>query len=145
MAARPNQLIDGWGRAHNNLRISVTDRCNIRCVYCMPEEVRFQPESGPADVRGNRAGRAGCGDAGNRQGATDGRRAAGSPRLAEAGREAGGDRGLDDVGLTTNGMLLAPVAKTLRRAGLKRINVSLDTLDAARFERADAAARGSNR
>src|SRR5215475_8305319 len=38
-----NQLIDSFGRIHNNLRISVTDRCNIRCVYCMPESVQFLP------------------------------------------------------------------------------------------------------
>ena len=42
---RPNQLVDSWGRPHNNLRISVTDRCNIRCVYCMPEKVKFQPRA----------------------------------------------------------------------------------------------------
>jgi cyclic pyranopterin phosphate synthase len=39
----PDRLIDSFGRVHNNLRISVTDRCNIRCVYCMPETVTFLP------------------------------------------------------------------------------------------------------
>ena len=39
-------LVDSFGRVHNNLRISVTDRCNLRCVYCMPEEVEFLPKQG---------------------------------------------------------------------------------------------------
>src|SRR5260370_42132961 len=43
MTTTANRLIDTFGRVHNNLRISVTDRCNIRCVYCMPEEVTFLP------------------------------------------------------------------------------------------------------
>src|SRR5206468_4701615 len=41
----PERLIDRFGRVHNNLRISITDRCNFRCVYCMPEEATFQPRS----------------------------------------------------------------------------------------------------
>src|ERR1700674_469093 len=45
MTSRPNALVDSWGRPHNNLRISVTDRCNIRCVYCMPEQVQFLPRA----------------------------------------------------------------------------------------------------
>ena len=43
MTPRDDRLIDSFGRVHNNLRISVTDRCNIRCVYCMPETVEFLP------------------------------------------------------------------------------------------------------
>src|SRR5947209_17213338 len=43
MTQNPNRLIDSFGRVHNNLRISVTDRCNIRCTYCMPESVQFLP------------------------------------------------------------------------------------------------------
>src|SRR3954451_1651833 len=43
MTPTPDRLIDSFGRVHNNLRISVTDRCNIRCVYCMPESVEFLP------------------------------------------------------------------------------------------------------
>ena len=45
MTSRPDRLVDSWGRHHNNLRISVTDRCNIRCVYCMPAQVQFLPRS----------------------------------------------------------------------------------------------------
>ena len=45
MTPTPDRLIDSFGRPHNNLRISVTDRCNIRCVYCMPEQVEFLPRT----------------------------------------------------------------------------------------------------
>src|SRR5947199_585255 len=45
MPATTDRLIDSFGRVHNNLRISVTDRCNIRCVYCMPETVQFLPRA----------------------------------------------------------------------------------------------------
>ena len=45
MTSQPDRLIDSFGRPHNNLRISVTDRCNIRCVYCMPEQVEFLPRA----------------------------------------------------------------------------------------------------
>ena len=45
MTAQQKPLIDSYGRVHNNLRISVTDRCNIRCVYCMPENVTFLPRA----------------------------------------------------------------------------------------------------
>ena len=48
-----NPLIDTFGRVHNNLRISVTDRCNLRCVYCMPDEVVFQDKSELLSLRGN--------------------------------------------------------------------------------------------
>src|SRR3989440_11203690 len=45
MTSEPDRLVDSYGRPHNNLRISVTDRCNIRCVYCMPETVEFLPRA----------------------------------------------------------------------------------------------------
>src|SRR5579864_8563301 len=45
MTFQPDRLVDTFGRPHNNLRISVTDRCNIRCVYCMPEQVEFLPRA----------------------------------------------------------------------------------------------------
>ena len=63
MTAPTDRLIDRFGRVHNNLRISVTDRCNIRCIYCMPEVVQFLPRSGAAELRGDRAVRPGRGRA----------------------------------------------------------------------------------
>jgi GTP 3',8-cyclase len=133
-ALSPNQLGDAFGRPLRDLRISVTDRCNFRCPYCMPaelygEEYKFLPRSeilsfeeierlagifmdlGVAKIRltgGEPLVRAHL------------------PALVE--RIAALDPGVD-LTLTTNGALLAPVADDLRKAGLKRITVSLDTLD----------------
>lgn len=128
------RLIDGFGRPHNNLRISVTDRCNLRCVYCMPESVTFLPRqdllSFEEIVRLVRVG------------ATLGidkiRLTGGEPLvrrdLARLVGMIAEVPGIKDIGLTTNGILLAPIARELWDAGLRRINISLDTMDPARFE-----------
>lgn len=135
MTASRRQLIDTFGRIHNNLRVSVTDRCNIRCVYCMPERVEFMAReqllSFEEIARFVRIA------------ATLGidkiRLTGGEPLvrkdLDELVHKLVGIEGIVDVGLTTNGILLAPVAQKLWDAGLRRINVSLDTLDADRFKR----------
>jgi GTP 3',8-cyclase len=128
-----NQLIDTFGRVHNNLRISVTDRCNLRCTYCMPEEVTFMDraelltfEEITAFVR--IAAPLGVDKIRLTGGEPLLRREL--PRLVAMLRDVGGIR---DIGLTTNGMLLGAQAQALYDAGLRRINISLDTLDPARF------------
>ncbi|MDR3623307.1 MAG: GTP 3',8-cyclase MoaA [Paludisphaera borealis] len=129
------QLIDSFGRIHNNLRISVTDRCNIRCVYCMPEKVEFLPReqllSYEEIVRFVRVAVP--------LGIDKIRLTGGEPLLRKdvdvLVRKLVEIEGIVDVGLTTNGMLLAPVAQRLWDSGLRRINVSLDTLDPDRFLR----------
>jgi GTP 3',8-cyclase len=135
MTTKPSLLVDSWGRAHNNLRISVTDRCNIRCVYCMPEEVRFQPREALLTFEEiERVVRVAVPLGIDKVRLTGGeplvRRDL--PKLVE---KLVPIPGLADVGLTTNGILLARLAQTLRNAGLKRINISIDTLDPVRFER----------
>jgi GTP 3',8-cyclase len=135
MTPRPNQLLDSYGRPHNNLRISVTDRCNIRCVYCMPEDVRFQPRSALLTFEEiERVARVAVTLGFDKVRLTGGeplvRRDL--PALVE---KLVGIPGLHDVGLTTNGILLAPMARALRDSGLKRINISIDTLEPERFER----------
>ena len=135
MTSNPNRLVDSWGRPHNNLRISVTDRCNIRCVYCMPEEVRFQPRSALLTFEEiERVVRVAV-----PLGIDKVRLTGGEPLvrrdLTTLVQKLLAIPGLEDVGLTTNGILLAPLAEALRDSGLKRINISLDTLDPARFER----------
>ena len=129
-------IVDGFGRVHSALRISVTDRCNIRCFYCMPNEsVKFLP---------------------SRQILTFEEIEEFVEILAELGvnklRITGGEPlvrsqlykliqklvavpGIDDVALTTNGMLLAEQAKSLYDAGLMRLNVSLDTLQETVFQK----------
>jgi cyclic pyranopterin phosphate synthase len=127
------QLVDSFGRRHNNLRISVTDRCNIRCVYCMPEQVEFLPRaqllSFEEIVRLVRIAVP--------LGIDKVRLTGGEPLvrrdLPTLIEKLASIPGLKDVGLTTNGILLAPVARILRAAGLERINISLDTMDPGRF------------
>lgn len=126
---------DDFGRAINYLRVSVTDRCNLRCVYCMPSEgiekhvhsdilryeqlaliVRAAAELGICKVR-----------------------ITGGEPLARLGlvdfvRMIASTPGIDDLSMTTNGTLLARHAAALADAGLQRVNVSLDSLRAGRFQ-----------
>ncbi|MFO0956681.1 MAG: GTP 3',8-cyclase MoaA [Isosphaeraceae bacterium] len=128
-------LIDSFGRIHNNLRISVTDRCNIRCVYCMPESVAFLPRSELLTFEEiERFVRAVV-----PLGIDKVRLTGGEPLvrrdLTSLIARLAAVSGIRDVGLTTNGILLEPMARPLWEAGLRRINISLDTMDPARFER----------
>jgi cyclic pyranopterin phosphate synthase len=128
-----SQLLDTFGRVHNNLRISVTDRCNLRCTYCMPEEVVFLDKAELLTfeeiVRFVRIAAP--------LGIDKVRLTGGEPlmrrELTRLVRMLAGVEGLKDIGLTTNGILLAEQAQALFDAGLRRINISLDTLDPERF------------
>jgi cyclic pyranopterin phosphate synthase len=128
------RLVDGYGRRLDYLRLSITDRCNLRCYYCMPEAgVAPRPH---ADILTYeellRVARAGVA-----LGIRHIRVTGGEPLVrrdvvgfcGELARQAGGC----DLSLTTNGTLLGPLAGDLRRAGVRRVNISLDTLDAARY------------
>jgi GTP 3',8-cyclase len=127
-------LVDRYGRVHEDLRISVTDRCNLRCVYCMSEEgMTFLPRSELLSfdeiVRVATVAHA--------LGVTAIRLTGGEP-LVRKGLATLiaqlSDIGFDDLALTTNGMQLATQATKLADAGLKRVNVSCDSLRAGRFE-----------
>lgn len=122
-------LVDGFGRVHSDLRISVTDRCNIRCFYCMPaENVRFRPRdellSFEEIARFVRVT--------VRLGINKVRLTGGEPLVRQDLHKLvallAGIPGIADLALTTNGMLLAEQAHALRQAGLRRLNISLDTL-----------------
>jgi cyclic pyranopterin phosphate synthase len=134
MSSFSGQLIDSFGRVHNNLRISVTDRCNIRCVYCMPESVTFLPRASllcfEEIVRFVKVA--------TTLGIDKIRLTGGEPLvrrdLPKLVAMIAAVRGIKDIGLTTNGILLATMAKELWDAGLRRINVSLDTMDPAKFK-----------
>jgi len=126
-------LIDGFGRIHNNLRISVTDRCNLRCTYCMPEDVTFRDKSELLSFEEiahfvNVAAPLGIDKI---------RLTGGEPLmrrdLPTLVRLIAAIPGIRDIGLTTNGLMLKDQARPLFDAGLHRLNVSLDTLDAGRF------------
>jgi len=127
-------LVDGFGRIHDNLRISVTDRCNIRCFYCMPEnEVRFVDRREILDFEEiERFARVAAAE-----GIRKVRVTGGEPLLRRnlpflIGRLAA-IPGIDDLALTTNGVLLEEMAEPLYAAGLRRLNVHIDTLDRERF------------
>ncbi len=127
-------LVDGFGRLHDNLRISVTDRCNIRCFYCMPEsDVKFGPREEVLTFEEiERFVRVAA-----RLGVRKLRLTGGEPLLrrdlAHLVRSLSAVPGIEDIALTTNGVLLAAQAAELYDAGLRRINVHLDTLDRDRF------------
>ncbi len=132
----PFTLVDLQARDVRYLRVSLTDRCNFRCTYCMPAEgvdvvdrpslLRFEEIVRLVRVfvsMGVRRVRLTGGEPLTRRGVVDlVRRIAAVP-------------GVEDLAMTTNGFLLPTLAKPLRDAGLQRLNLSLDTLDAARFAR----------
>ncbi len=128
-------LVDRFGRVHRDMRLSVTDRCNFRCVHCLPEEgVTFLPRS---EVLGfDEIVRAA--DVARSLGITSIRITGGEPLLRHGlpdlvGRLAA--LGFEDLSLTTNGTELARLAPALAAAGLDRVNVSCDSLRPARFAR----------
>lgn len=129
-------LIDKFGRVHDYVRVSVTDRCNLRCTYCMPacgmnfapshhlltfeeieETVRVLAEMGVTKVR------------------LTGGEPLTRPGLERLIARLNDIPGIRDISLTTNGILLAKQAPALRKAGLKRLNISLDSLRPERFAR----------
>ncbi|HET6184254.1 MAG TPA: GTP 3',8-cyclase MoaA [Acetobacteraceae bacterium] len=128
-------MIDPFGRSITYLRVSVTDRCDLRCVYCMAEEMTFLPKRdlltleelervSAAFIRlGTRKIRLTGGEPLVRRNVTR--------LIGRLGARLG--QGLDELTLTTNGTQLAEHAPALRAAGVRRINVSLDTLDPAKF------------
>lgn len=131
--ATSGALVDRYGRVHDDLRISVTDRCNLRCVYCMPEEGmtflgRAQLLSFDEIERVARVARG--------LGVRAIRLTGGEPlvRQGVVGLVARLQRlGFDDIALTTNGTRLAALAPALAAAGLNRVNISCDSLRAERF------------
>jgi cyclic pyranopterin phosphate synthase len=128
-------LVDRFGRTVSYLRISVTDRCDFRCVYCMAEEMSFLPKREVLSFEEIET----IAGAFVARGTTKLRLTGGEPLvrrdIMDLVRTLGGHlgKGLDELTLTTNGSQLAKHAEALARAGVRRINVSLDTLDAERF------------
>jgi cyclic pyranopterin phosphate synthase len=128
-------LIDPFGRHVTYLRLSVTDRCDLRCTYCMPERMEFLPK--PQVLSLEELERLGA--AFIRRGVRRIRLTGGEPLVRRGilelvralGRRVGA--GLDELTLTTNGTQLARYAAELKAAGVQRVNVSLDSLSPERF------------
>ena len=132
-------LIDPFGRAITYLRVSVTDRCDLRCVYCMAEDMTFLPRADILSLEElERLAGAFIGLGVRRLRITGGEplvRRDVLTLIARLGARLGPAGGLDELTLTTNGTQLARFAPDLAAAGVRRVNVSLDTLDADRFAR----------
>ncbi len=127
---------DQYGRPLTDLRVSLTDRCNLRCVYCMPEDgIDFRP---PAELLQDDE-LVMLVEIAAELGVTKVRLTGGEPtvrpRIVDLVRRIGTIPGITDLAMTTNGILLDALARPLAEAGLTRVNVSLDTLDPVKFER----------
>ncbi|MDA0764398.1 MAG: GTP 3',8-cyclase MoaA [Proteobacteria bacterium] len=131
-----NKLIDPFGREINYLRVSVTDRCDFRCTYCMSEDMQFLPKKDVLSLEeieeicksfmklGTRKIRLTGGEPLVRKGIMQ--------VINNLGKEVG--KGLDELTITTNGSQLETKAEELFKAGVRRINVSLDHLDPIKFK-----------
>jgi GTP 3',8-cyclase len=128
-------LLDRFGRKATDLRISVTDRCNYRCVYCMPARVQWLPKAQilsfeEIEILARMFAR---------EGVTKLRLTGGEPlvrrELPRLVERLATIKGIEDISLTTNGYYLKEHARALYDAGIRRINISLDSLQPDRFER----------
>ena len=127
-------LLDSYGRIHTNLRISITDVCNFRCIYCMPEDMVFMPDSALMTYDEIlRFTRIFVGLGVNKLRITGGEPLV-RPGVSHLIKQFAQIGALKDISLTTNGIGLITQAQALYDAGLRRINVSLDTLNEEKFE-----------
>jgi len=128
------QLIDRFGRKVDYLRISITDRCDFRCVYCMAEDMTFLPRAQVLTLEEIYFLAKAFAELGVKK-----IRVTGGEPLVRKGalgllEDIGKIESLDELVITTNGSHLASMATSLKKAGVKRINISLDTLDADKFK-----------
>ena len=134
-AVHQPRLVDRFERHVDYVRLSVTDRCDFRCVYCMSEDMTFLPRAQVLTLEEL----ARLGRTFSELGMKKIRLTGGEPLVRNnilwLVERLGALPGLDELTLTTNGSQLTRMAKDLRAAGMQRINVSLDSLDAGRFKR----------
>jgi len=127
-------LVDTYGRLHDNLRISVTDRCNIRCFYCMPETgVQFGPREEVLTYEEIERFVRVAASLGVRKLRLTGGEPLVRKNLPDLIARLLQIDGIEDLALTTNAVLLEQQARDLYNAGLRRLNIHLDTLDRERF------------
>jgi cyclic pyranopterin phosphate synthase len=127
-------ISDRFGRHINYLRISLTDKCNLRCVYCMPEDMTFRPRQElMQDDELLRLGRIFA-----ELGMVKFRLTGGEPtvraNVVQIVRELAALPGIETMAMTTNGLLLEELAVPLAQAGLQRVNISIDTLNPQKFK-----------
>jgi cyclic pyranopterin phosphate synthase len=126
---------DRFGRKIHYLRISLTDHCNLRCVYCMPEQMTFRPTAEMMQDDEVLTLTRLFADLGFSKVRLTGGEPSMRANIVGIVRGIVATPGIRSVSMTTNGILLAKLAKPLAGAGLERVNVSLDTLDPAKFHR----------
>jgi len=127
--------LDRFGREINYLRISLTDRCNLRCIYCMPEDMTFRPRAELLqDDEMMRLVRL-CAGLGFGKIRLTGGEPTVRANVVDLVREMAATPGIRKVAMTTNGLLLHRLARPLAEAGLQRVNVSIDTLDPVKFKK----------
>lgn len=133
--AKMRELIDRFGRRVDYIRLSVTDRCDFRCVYCMTEEMQFVPRHQVLTLEELYAVARAFTELGVRRIRLTGGEPLVRSNVMHLIERLGKLPGLDELLLTTNGNQLVKYAGPLRTAGVNRINISLDSLDAGRFRR----------
>ncbi len=133
MSDFPQQLIDRFGRRVDYVRLSVTDRCDFRCVYCMAEDMTFVPKPRVLSLEELQQ----IGQAFTELGVSKIRLTGGEPLIRNGVmslvESLGRLPGLRDLAITTNGSQLQRLAPALRAAGVNRLNISLDSLNSRRF------------
>lgn len=136
LEANHKMLIDPFGRAITYLRISITDRCNLRCAYCQPASgLKWLPPQELLTVDEIVHVVQTAASLGISKVRLTGGEPLVRPDLLKIVEAIAGIQGITDLSLTTNAILLEPMAQKLAQAGLKRVNISLDTLDAEKFHR----------
>lgn len=130
---KDNTLVDGFGRRVDYVRISVTDRCDFRCIYCMAEDMTFMPRKEILNLEELTL----LSQAFTELGVKKIRITGGEPLIRKGITQLLHNvselNGLEQLCITTNGSHLVDMASQLKRAGVHRLNISLDTLDEARF------------
>ncbi len=127
--------IDRFGRNIHYLRISLTDHCNLRCVYCMPEDMTFRPNAEMMQDEEIFLLVKLFASLGFDKIRLTGGEPTVRPHIVDIVRVIASTPGVHSLSMTTNGILLSKLAEPLAEAGLQRVNVSLDSLDPARFKR----------
>lgn len=129
-------LIDPYGRAITYLRVSITDRCNLRCGYCMPPDgLKWLPPENLLSAGELLRVVEAAVSLGIKKVRLTGGEPLVRPDVLSIVQGIAALQGVEDLSLTTNGMLLKPLAKSLADAGLQRVNISLDTLDPQKFHK----------
>lgn len=135
LSSPDTQLVDSFGRQVRYLRLSVTDRCNLRCTYCMAEDMVFLPKSRVLSLEEMLA----VGQAFVELGVEKIRLTGGEPLvrngIEELAQGLGQLAGLRELVMTTNGVLLNKFAKPLQQAGVQRLNISIDSLQPEKFKK----------